>query len=217
MLTCIEELAVVSHVCVHYPTGRRGQERARAASLEHLVVELVVDGVDDLIIESRTANDDRRDQTTILDTLRNHSHPNAMTYQWRSKEERLLWIADGIAEPPGADSAPCPSWQSSRRSSPSPTWSSNGGNALAPKRRVRVQSAIVGRPERRYSTARRSNVEIPNASIWTRGSKGCPSGIQEPKKRSAISSSQVTSPAMTSVRIPLIEGWRRVPASVTSV
>lgn len=183
MLTCIEELAVVSHVCVHYPTGRRGQERARAASLEHLVVELVVDGVDDLIIESRTANDDRRDQTTILDTLRNHSRPNAMTYQWRSKEERLLWIADGIAEPPGADSAPCPSWQSSRRSSPSPTWSSNGGNALAPKRRANDESnrpSLVD-PSGGPRTSLRSTWKIPIASIWTRGSKGCPGGIRNPR------------------------------------
>jgi hypothetical protein len=72
MLTCIEELAVVSHVCVHYPTGRRGQERTRAASLEHLVVELVVDGVDDR--SSRAAQ-----PTTIAGTKPPSSTPSATT------------------------------------------------------------------------------------------------------------------------------------------
>lgn len=95
MLACIEELAVVSHVCVHYPTGRHRQETARAAGLERLVRMLVIDGVDELVIESRTANDDRRDQTIILDTLHELDQP-ALRYEWRAKEERLLWIADGI-------------------------------------------------------------------------------------------------------------------------
>ena len=39
----------------------------------------------------------------------------------------------------------------------------------------------------------------------------------QPGKQAAISSSQVTSRAMTSVRRPLTDGWRSVPASVTSV
>ena len=65
------------------------------AGLERLVRMLVIDGVDELVIESRTANDDRRDQITILDTL-HELHQPALRYEWRAKEERLLWIADGI-------------------------------------------------------------------------------------------------------------------------
>jgi hypothetical protein len=96
LFACIEELGVVSHVCVHYPTGRQRQEKARAAGLKHVVCELLVDGADELIIESRTANDDRRDQVVILDTLRELGHVGGMSYKWRPKAEQLLWIADGI-------------------------------------------------------------------------------------------------------------------------
>jgi hypothetical protein len=107
LLACIEGLGVVSHVCVHYPTGRQRQEKARAVGLKHLVCALLIDGADELIIESRTANDDRRDQVIILDTLRELGHVGGIRYEWRPKTEQLLWVADGIC---GAVS-PAPDWR----------------------------------------------------------------------------------------------------------
>jgi hypothetical protein len=92
-LDAIEEIGVVAEVTVH-PVGRRQQELARRAALRELLPDLVVEGVDHLIIESRTTMLDERDRASILDAL---GHPVPLTYEWRSKDEPLLWIADAIA------------------------------------------------------------------------------------------------------------------------
>lgn len=102
MLQTIGEIGVVSHVCVHYPTGRRRQEGARARCLDHLTQALVDDGIHELRIESRSRRQDARDQATILDVFRTIGRPGAFSYGWWPKEEPLLWIADAICGAPDA-------------------------------------------------------------------------------------------------------------------
>ena len=97
MMGCIDRLGIVAHVCVHYPTGPRRQESARAAAFEELLPVLIDDGVDHLIIESRARAQDGRDKQAILEVLRRTETPSAITYEWRGKAEPLLWIADAIA------------------------------------------------------------------------------------------------------------------------
>lgn len=96
MLQAVGELGVVSHVCVHYPTGRRRQEEARANCLGRLTQELIAEGVDELRIERRSGRQDARDQATILDAFRTLGRPGAFTYGWWPKTEPLLWVADAI-------------------------------------------------------------------------------------------------------------------------
>lgn len=96
MLQAIEELGVVSHVHVHYPTGRRRQEEARMRCLGGLTVALVEDGVDELRIETRSDRQDARDQATILDTLRTLRRPGSISYGWWPKSEPVLWVADAV-------------------------------------------------------------------------------------------------------------------------
>lgn len=94
MLELIASTGVVAHVVVHHPTGRRRQEEARRLALTELVPVLLDDGVDDLIIESRTEAQDRRDRATMLDALR--AVPHGLRYRWEPKEEPLLWVADAV-------------------------------------------------------------------------------------------------------------------------
>lgn len=96
MLACIGDLGVVAQAGVHYPTGRRGQERARRIILSDLIVELIYEGVGHVLIETRSAAQDGRDRATILDTFAKLGRPHAFTYEWRTKAEPLLWIADAI-------------------------------------------------------------------------------------------------------------------------
>jgi hypothetical protein len=97
LVACLVELGAVAHVVVHYPTGRRKTEAARASTLREVVVQLVADGVDDLVIESRDRSGDRRDRGVILDVLRDLGTPGAIAYTWRPKKaDRLLWLADGV-------------------------------------------------------------------------------------------------------------------------
>ena len=90
------EIGAVAHVCVHYPTGRKKLEAARAGALGTVVPKLVHDGASLLLIESRGEVEDRRDRAVILDTLNAMDRPGELAYEWRDKSETLLWLADGI-------------------------------------------------------------------------------------------------------------------------
>lgn len=94
MMQLIEDLGVVAHVCVHYPTGRRGQEAARRSALQELVPAVVAEGAEELIIESRSAREDLRDRQSMIEAL--HGSTSALRYRWATKEEPLLWIADAV-------------------------------------------------------------------------------------------------------------------------
>lgn len=95
LVDCLIEVGAVAHVCVHYPTGRKRTEAARAAGLRRVIPLLVAEGTTELIIESR-ADQDPRDQAVILDMLHDLGAPGALAYHWRPKTEPFLWLADGV-------------------------------------------------------------------------------------------------------------------------
>jgi hypothetical protein len=96
MLICLEEVGAVAHVCVHSPTGRKKTEQARAKSLRRVLPILLEEGVSDLIIESRTAIDDDRDKRVILDVLKDLGKAGQLTYDWHTKNDPTLWLADAV-------------------------------------------------------------------------------------------------------------------------
>jgi len=96
MMSCLVETGAIARVYVHTPTGRRRQEAARAKALGLLVPELVAEGAEHLCIESRGSRADHKDRAVLLDSLNPKGGSSAMTYDWRSKNEPLLWLADGV-------------------------------------------------------------------------------------------------------------------------
>ena len=76
--------------------GRKGQERARGVALHDNLGFLRAEGCTQLIIESRSAAENGRDQKVILDHLRTVDVGSRPVYSWSTKSERLLWIADAL-------------------------------------------------------------------------------------------------------------------------
>lgn len=93
MASVLEEAGVVSSV-LWRSVGRRHQVGARRDLLAAHARRLAHDGVTHLIIESGDAATDQRDQSTLLDTFAGSGIP--FSYDWRSKSEPLLWIADAV-------------------------------------------------------------------------------------------------------------------------
>ncbi len=75
--------------------ARRGQVAARRDLLAAHAHRLADDGITHLIIESGDETSDRRDQETLLETFAADGGV-PFSYDWRSKAEPLLWIADAI-------------------------------------------------------------------------------------------------------------------------
>ena len=96
MMDCLEDLGVVAHICVHYPTGRHRLNNARSSGIAKMIPYLLHDGVTELYIESRGFREDERDKATILDTLNDLDSSGSLTYGWHGKGEPLLWLADAI-------------------------------------------------------------------------------------------------------------------------
>jgi hypothetical protein len=96
MIAALGEIGAVAHVCVHYPTARKKLELARARALGEIVPHLLHDGASTLLIESRGTAEDGRDRAVILDTLNALGHAGQLHYEWRTKAEPLLWLADCI-------------------------------------------------------------------------------------------------------------------------
>jgi hypothetical protein len=96
LVKALSDIGAVAHVCVHYPTGRKKLEAARARALKEVVPRVVQDGASLLLIESRGEVEDRRDRAVILDTLNDLGSAGQLRYEWRTKSESLLWLADGI-------------------------------------------------------------------------------------------------------------------------
>ncbi len=89
------EVGVVASA--HYAhVGRRGQAHARGSMLARMAVDIAADGVDHLIIEASDAATIGRDRRVLLDSFR-EAGGVPFAYDWRSKAEPLLWIADAIA------------------------------------------------------------------------------------------------------------------------
>lgn len=94
ILDLIETHGVVAHVLAR-ATARRRQVETRSHLLAEISRLLVDDGVDHLVIESQGAREDGRDRASLLDTF-NRSGGVPFTYDWRTKAEPLLWIADAV-------------------------------------------------------------------------------------------------------------------------
>ncbi len=94
MATVLEEAELMATV-LWRPVARRGQTAARRDLLAAHARRIADDGITHLIIESGDETSDRRDQETLLDTfVADGGVP--FSYDWRSKAEPLLWIADAI-------------------------------------------------------------------------------------------------------------------------
>lgn len=94
MLDQIRELGAVAVVRAR-PSGRRGQVGARAELLPTILAAVVAEGISHLVIESRGSREDGRDRGVILDSF--HATDVPFTYDWRTKAEPLLWMADAAA------------------------------------------------------------------------------------------------------------------------
>lgn len=94
MATVLEEAEMVASV-LWRPVARRGQVAARRDLLAVQARRLAHDGVTHLIIESGDAASDQRDRQTLLDAFAADGGV-PFRYDWRSKAESLLWIADAI-------------------------------------------------------------------------------------------------------------------------
>ena len=95
MLSLVEDEALMA-TCLWCPTGRRGQIAARGGLLREHAQKCEEVGVDHLIIESGDETTDLRDQAALLDTFREDGDI-PYRYDWRSKAEPLLWIADAAS------------------------------------------------------------------------------------------------------------------------
>ena len=95
MLSFIEETELLA-TSLWRSVGRRGQVAARRDLLRELALRCAHDGIDHLIIESGDRTTNRRDQEVLLDAFR-ETGPAPFRYDWRSKREPLLWVADAIS------------------------------------------------------------------------------------------------------------------------
>lgn len=94
MATVLEESELMASV-LWRPVSRRGQVAARRDLLAAHALQLANDGASHLIIESGDGTTDRRDRQTLLDTFAGDGGV-PFRYDWRSKAEPLLWVADAI-------------------------------------------------------------------------------------------------------------------------
>ena len=76
--------------------GRRGQVEARKRLLHEHARRSADDRVDHLIIEGGDSATNQRDRSVLLDAFRNDGGV-PFRYDWRSKAEPLLWIADAVS------------------------------------------------------------------------------------------------------------------------
>jgi len=102
----IGQLDLKAYAAVTAPVSRRKQERARQECLHHLIVALSSEGVQELLIESRAARNDRHDRQTILAAQRMGAISDRLVYGFpRAADEPLLWLADFVVGAITADQA----------------------------------------------------------------------------------------------------------------
>ncbi len=94
MVSVLEEIDVMASV-LWRSVGRRGQVAARREMLATHARRIASDGVTHLIIESGDTISNQRDKATLLDTFAD-SGGVPYRYDWRSKAEPLMWVADAI-------------------------------------------------------------------------------------------------------------------------
>ena len=83
--------------CRWRSVGRRQQVATRPELLKGHLPDLRSNGVTHLIIEGGEATVNQSDSGVLLDFFRSGDGP-AFAYDWRSKHEPLLWIADALCE-----------------------------------------------------------------------------------------------------------------------
>lgn len=97
--SALAEVGAMHVVAVGSPVPRRRQERARAKCLAKLVEETRGFGLENLVLEGRTAELDRKDRKVVAAVRRSlpkGSHFPQYEHQVGT-EARLLWIADLVA------------------------------------------------------------------------------------------------------------------------
>jgi hypothetical protein len=104
ILARLAEVQLGAFAVVYYPAARRRQEEARRRALLGLMSDLtVVEGVKEIVLESRRPRLDRNDRITVREGRQSRHLPNDLTYSHVLKsQEPLLWAADVIAGVIGA-------------------------------------------------------------------------------------------------------------------
>lgn len=95
MVRCMESVGVLARAVV-VQCGRKSQEAARAVALADTIDHVLNEGCMSVLIESRTPRDDGRDRSVILDTLTGREDATDFAYDWRTKSEPLIWVADAV-------------------------------------------------------------------------------------------------------------------------
>jgi len=75
--------------------ARKKQKTAREQLLRAIADDLHHENIDHLIIESGDKTTNQRDRSALLDHYRQRGGV-PFVYDWRSKQEQLLWIADAL-------------------------------------------------------------------------------------------------------------------------
>jgi hypothetical protein len=84
-------------VTYQHPVTPKRQERARRLCLGALADDLVTEGVDDMVIESRQRTQDKADRL-LMYRLQQSGRALGLSYSHVNKRaEPLLWAADAIA------------------------------------------------------------------------------------------------------------------------
>lgn len=86
-------IVAIAH-CTH--VGRSGQVSARRNMIELTSDWAQLEGASHMIIESSDRVTNGRDQSTLLDHHRDRGGI-PFAYDWRTKQEPLLWVADALA------------------------------------------------------------------------------------------------------------------------
>jgi len=94
LIDIIIRQGVVAH-SRYQSVARNKQRRARQTLLVRLADDLHIEGIEHLIIESGDEVTNSRDRNSLLTHFEDRGGV-PFEYDWRSKKERLLWIADAI-------------------------------------------------------------------------------------------------------------------------
>ena len=94
MIDLIEAMDILAS-CRWRSVGRRQQVTTRPELLKACLPELRSNGVTHLIIEGGEATVNQSDSGVLLDFFRSEDG-QGFAYDWRSKREPLLWIADAV-------------------------------------------------------------------------------------------------------------------------
>ena len=96
MVSLMNELPAIGISRVRYPVAPRQLERSRSSLFGMLTTDLVAEGVDEVLFESRSWAD-HFDRATLANLKADGLVPEDLQVSWPDKREPLLWIADALA------------------------------------------------------------------------------------------------------------------------